>query len=58
MDKAVSENLLERFAVNNYNRPDLKISHLLFADDTDFLWSWSGLAVTLERGINVLWSGV
>jgi hypothetical protein len=39
MDKAVSENLLERFAVNNYNRPDLKISHLLFADDTDFLWS-------------------
>uniref|UniRef100_A0A2N9IY01 Reverse transcriptase domain-containing protein n=1 Tax=Fagus sylvatica TaxID=28930 RepID=A0A2N9IY01_FAGSY len=34
MDKAVAENLLEGFAVNNHNRPYLKISHLLFADDT------------------------
>ena len=34
MDKAVSENLLEGFAVNNHTRLDLKISHLLFADDT------------------------
>uniref|UniRef100_A0A2N9GD74 Reverse transcriptase domain-containing protein n=1 Tax=Fagus sylvatica TaxID=28930 RepID=A0A2N9GD74_FAGSY len=34
MDKAVVEHLLEGFAVNSYNRPDLKISHLLFADDT------------------------
>jgi hypothetical protein len=34
MDKAVAEHLLEGFTVNNSNRPDLKISHLLFADDT------------------------
>ena len=34
MDKAVSENLLEGFAVNSHTRLDLKISHLLFADDT------------------------
>ena len=34
MDKAVYENLLEGFAVNNHNRSDLKISHLLFTDDT------------------------
>ena len=34
MDKAVAEHLLEGFAVNNSHRPELKISHLLFADDT------------------------
>ena len=34
MDKAVHENLGEGFAVNNHNRPELKISHLLFANDT------------------------
>uniref|UniRef100_A0A2N9GX79 Reverse transcriptase domain-containing protein n=1 Tax=Fagus sylvatica TaxID=28930 RepID=A0A2N9GX79_FAGSY len=34
MDKAVYEQLLEGFAVNTHNRLDLKISHLLFADDT------------------------
>jgi hypothetical protein len=34
MDKAVYEQLLEGFAVNNHNKPDLKISHLPFADDT------------------------
>jgi hypothetical protein len=42
MDKAVYENLLEGFVVNNHNRPDLKISHLLFADDTLIFWVLNG----------------
>ena len=34
MDRAAVGNFLDGFSMNNPNRPDLKVSQLLFADDT------------------------
>ena len=43
LDKAVYEGYMSGFSVGNLGGRSLAMSHLLFTDDTNFLWCWSRL---------------